>query len=759
MGLICCLLISPAVAQQTPQRVLVITSWDQHQTWSAAFVDRLETVNRAAGTPLTLFFEHLDVGRFDATHAATFSAYLSAKYRNRGISTIVAESIPATLFLNAAADLLPSARRVLAVSGGGRGLLSQDADRTTLVPIENRYADSLQTALTVTGARAVHVVADTEAPGGSKRLAEFMTASTERFSDLPIEVVEAPDFDGVLSKVSALPADALVYYLLVFTDGAGNPLSPFAAARMLSDVAAAPVFTNWEVMLGTGVVGGFLISPARVADRVFWSLTEGEGPTTEAPEVYGTYFDWQVLQRHGIALSALPQGAELRNRESGLLETHLLEVSTAVLTLALLAAMSVALAVLLSRVRAARDRVEMERASLEVRVAERTAELAQATDEAIQANAQKTDFLANMSHEIRTPLSGILGLADLILEDPSAAETVQHAQRMKNAGNHLLSVVNDILDYTKLSAGKVCLAPAPFALSKLPEAVCASFGPLADQKGVRLIVDASVDRAIVSDEFRLRQVLFNLVGNAIKATETGSVSVKINLSRDTDSERGSAMLAIAVHDTGSGMAQSDLSRIFEPYVQAGQAGTVGGSGLGLAICRDLVRTMGGEIAVKSELGVGSSFSFSVPTEIVELEQPSTPAAAPPVLGAREAPDMRILVADDDEVNRILVEAAMTKLGYDVTIVKDGQEALDAARAERFDGIVLDIQMPRMNGLQALDAIKSEGLAEGRPVIALTADVIPENVVRYSSAGFDACLSKPFNWNELDLALRRSRLKP
>ncbi|MEQ9604363.1 MAG: ATP-binding protein [Thalassobaculaceae bacterium] len=733
----------------------MITSWDQHQPWSAAFVDRLAAVNREAGAPLTLFFEHLDISRAGALHSATFAAYLSAKYKDQGISTILAESIPATLFLNAARDLLPSARRVLAVSGAGRGILSQEGDRTIQVPIDNRYADSLHTALAVTGARAVYVVADTQSPGGSKRFAEFMTASAERFPDLPVEAVDASGFEDVLKQVSNLPADALVYYLLVFRDGAGNALSPFVAARMLSDASPVPVFTNWEVMLGSGITGGFMISSARVADRVFWALTEreSEGAARDAPNAYGTYFDWHEVERRGIPLRALPPGAEIRNREPGLLETHLLEVSAAVAAVVLLTAMSIALAILLSRVRAARNRVETARASLELRVAERTADLNRATEEAVTANAQKTEFLANMSHEIRTPLAGILGLADLILEAPDGTATVQHAERVKNAGNHLLSVVNDILDYTKLTAGKVSLAPEPFALKKLSEAICATFGPLADQNAVDLTVTRPEAWGIVGDEFRLRQVLFNLVGNAIKATKEGYVSVKISLLEEPGGTSGRATLAVEVIDTGSGMAENDLKRVFEPYVQAGKAGTMGGTGLGLAICSSLVRAMGGEISVKSELGVGSSFAFSIPTEIVELDQSSAP---PPVAPSRCEPaqaDRRILVADDDELNRILVEAALTKFGYSVTLVANGQEALCAARCQHFDGIVLDIQMPTMNGLQALAAIKAEGLADGGPVIALTADVIPENVARYRSAGFDVCLSKPFDWDALDLALR------
>ncbi len=377
------------------------------------------------------------------------------------------------------------------------------------------------------------------------------------------------------------------------------------------------------------------------------------------------------------------------------------------------------------------------------------------TERAVTANAQKTAFLANMSHEIRTPLGGMIGLTDLILEAPGQAKTLEYARRLREAGRHLLSVVNDILDFTKIAAGKVNLDPAPFRVANLAEAVQATFGPTAEQKGLRLRLDCPTDRRIIGDEFRLRQIIFNLIGNALKATAAGEVALRIEVAADGGSGDAPALLTVEVTDTGSGLSEEMLAKVFEPYVQARQEDAAKGSGLGLVICRDLVQAMGGEIDVKSTPGRGSTFTFAVPVGPVETVDEPVPATVAPEAPQRRAvaPGTRILVADDDELNRMLIDAAMTKLGYHVTTVADGRAALEAARAAAFDAIILDIQMPVMDGLKAQKAIREEGLSRGKPVVAITADVVPENVERYLAEGFDACLSKPFEWDAIDLAIR------
>lgn len=370
------------------------------------------------------------------------------------------------------------------------------------------------------------------------------------------------------------------------------------------------------------------------------------------------------------------------------------------------------------------------------------------------AEKSKTKFLASMSHEIRTPLGGMIGLTELILEDPASQKTGEYARRLKEAGRHLLNVVNDILDFTRVSTGRVDLVRAPFRLGDLGEAVEGSFGPAAAQKGVALEIDVSPETAIEGDEFRLRQVVFNLVGNALKATDAGAVGLSLRLTDDDPAPGAETTLCVEVTDTGSGMSPDVLDKIFEPYVQERTERSQGGTGLGLAISQDLVRLMGGEIAVSSRLGEGSVFSFSIPvvTATIADTAPSPPEAEG--TSAATLSPQKVLVADDIELNRMLVGAALNKMGHTVALAGSGEEALDLARADRFDAFVLDIQMPGMDGLEAMTTIKSEGLDRGAPLIALTADVVPENVESYLAAGFDACLSKPVDWTALGRALQR-----
>lgn len=396
--------------------------------------------------------------------------------------------------------------------------------------------------------------------------------------------------------------------------------------------------------------------------------------------------------------------------------------------------------------------IDLEKKTVELSIlAEKEASLRVVAE---TAEKSKSKFLASMSHEIRTPLGGMIGLTDLILEDPSSPRTAEHARRLKEAGRHLLNVVNDILDFTKVTAGRVELVHAPFRLGDLSEAVEGAFGPAAAQKGVALEIDVSPDAAIEGDEFRLRQVVFNLVGNALKATDAGTVALRLRLTDEDPTPGLQTTLCVEVKDTGSGIAADVLDRIFEPYVQERTARSQGGTGLGLAISRDLVRSMGGEIEVASRIGEGSVFSFSIPVATATIaDEAPDPTEAEDESAANES-GLRVLVADDIELNRMLVGAALGKMGHSVAMADGGHEAVVLARGERFDAIVLDIQMPGMDGVEAVTAIKSEGLDRGARLIALTADVVPENVESYLAAGFDACLSKPVDWAALGRALHR-----
>ncbi|MFM2004367.1 MAG: hypothetical protein RLZZ09_22, partial [Pseudomonadota bacterium] len=340
--------------------------------------------------------------------------------------------------------------------------------------------------------------------------------------------------------------------------------------------------------------------------------------------------------------------------------------------------------------------------SLERKVAERTAQL-QAAAEA------KSQFLASMSHEIRTPMNAVLGLAQLLEDEPLTEDQLQMVHRINKAGRSLLGIINDILDFSKIEAGQLSVEQRPFKLAELLGHIDSLMGPVAKGKNLslRLEENAPVAGRLSGDALRIEQVLMNLVGNALKFTEQGVVTIRAAPVTVTET---AARLRFEIQDTGIGMSPEAVAKLFTPFTQAdsGIARRFGGTGLGLSISKRLVELMGGEIGVESTPGTGSTFWFELPFErLADDEQPVNSAAAQ-AKGPR-LQGLRLLVVDDSQVNRYLAERVLKREGAEVTLMNDGQQALDGLRAnpQGFDLVLMDIQMPVMDGLAATRAIREE----------------------------------------------------
>ncbi|NRF68758.1 response regulator [Aquincola sp. S2] len=394
-----------------------------------------------------------------------------------------------------------------------------------------------------------------------------------------------------------------------------------------------------------------------------------------------------------------------------------------------------------------RRRRELElaryREHLEELVRERTAELEAARDRAEVANRAKSAFLASMSHELRTPLNGILGFAQLLLLDPDTTERQRKGMTIiQGSGEHLLTLINDVLDLSRIEAGKLDLHPVRFSLPALLKVVADIFRVKAEEKSLFFHYRPAPDLpgGAVADDKRLRQVLLNLVGNAVKFTDEGEVSLAV---RVVHRHGDQARLRFEIADSGVGIEPEHLQRLFQPFEQAGDIERrAGGSGLGLSISRQLVRLMGSEIEVDSALGRGSRFAFELELPVFDTLQPVAPPA--PVIVGYEGPRRRVLVVDDVPINRIVLSELLGKLGFEVDEAANGQEGLDRAQVWRPDLIVLDNVMPVMDGLTATRRLRELPLTKGVPIIAASASASSEHQKASLAAGANAFVPKPID---------------
>ena len=369
------------------------------------------------------------------------------------------------------------------------------------------------------------------------------------------------------------------------------------------------------------------------------------------------------------------------------------------------------------------------------------------------ANAAKSAFLATMSHEIRTPMTGVMGFADGLLADDLPPASKQKVARIKDSTQSLLQIINEVLDISKLEAGKLEIEYLDFDLPSLMRNTVSMFqDDTRDGLKVSLNLAGDLPRAIHGDPTRLRQILINLLGNAVKFTKSGSIIVTVEPRVD---EYGD-ILYFAVADTGIGIAEDTLPKLFTDFTQADTSITreFEGTGLGLAICRRLVELMGGDIGAESELGEGSTFWFILPCVLATSEVPEEDGAGEPErVMAETVESLNLLVAEDNEINQRIIAEVLDTFGHQHDIVDDGDAAVSAHEQGDYDLIVMDVRMPKVSGPDATRMIRRmEGPKSEIPIIALTADAMVEHRKGYFEAGMDGVATKPIDRNELAMAI-------
>ena len=376
-----------------------------------------------------------------------------------------------------------------------------------------------------------------------------------------------------------------------------------------------------------------------------------------------------------------------------------------------------------------------------------------------RANLAKSQFLTNISHELRTPMTAIIGMTDLALTEDLSPQVREYLAAVGTNAHLLLELLNEILDLSKLEAGKLALESAPFLLRQIVDELSQTFDYRAGQKGLKFSssVSPSVPDRLVGDSLRLRQVLINLLNNAVKFTDHGRITLQVDVESADDRE---AWVRFAVADTGIGISLADQERVFAPFTQvdATSARVHAGTGLGLAIASELIRAMNGFRSLRSEVGRGSTFSFTLPlpveskklVDIFSKRPAARERSAPPglLMQGPASSRLRVLLAEDTPTNQLLVVHALSKRGHEVEVARDGRAAVDLARRNSYDLILMDLQMPGMDGFEATAAIRELPGLDRTPIIALTAHTMVGDRERCLAAGMEGYLPKPLDLEEL-----------
>jgi len=580
----------------------------------------------------------------------------------------------------------------------------------------------------------IHVLVDGTRTGRINYAAAKGEAA--HFPDVTIRYIDLSElsYGQAFKQLRMLPLGEPVLILSAYRDAKGRTLS---FPEMLNSVQSAyrgAIFALQEHGIGHGVVGGRVVShfeQGRVAATLASRVIRGEAVAsvpvvTRSPNVF--LFDYPQLRRLKLDIAKLPAGAQIVNKPVSVFDTNPLMTTGGVAFLILQTGIILALVITVQH----RRRAESE--------------LREAMQEAAQANAAKTEFLSNMSHELRTPLNSIIGFSQIIEMSPRplAPETLkEYASNITNGGQHLLKLINEVLDLAKVEARHQDLSIESFDPSEAIIRALKMIRSAADERGVTVdAFDGLTDAYTVSaDRTRFQQVLLNLLSNAVKYNRDGGrVTV-------TAEHRKGGSVRFTVVDTGKGVPEKCLDGLFEPFERLGeQYGDVEGTGIGLTISKKMVEMMGGRIGVESVVGHGSAFWFELPRgeTFASVPEPAVDMTA----GAPEAPDRvacEILYIEDNKFNLRVLEAVFSEFpGYRLRTATDGESGIEAARARRPDMILLDINLPGIDGIETADLIRRDPLLEDVPIIAVSANAMDWEIDRARDADFDSYITKPID---------------